>query len=65
MQADFEVTGGGTVYLLRPLNETAKAHIEENTDDSAQWFGGALVVEHRYIVLLVQALRAEGFTVRG
>ena len=63
-RADFEVNGGGTVYLLFPLNADAKAHLESNVGESATWLGSGLAVEHRYIVPLVQALRVEGYSVR-
>jgi hypothetical protein len=63
-QADYEVSGGGTVFLLTPLNDGAKAHLEENLSEESIWFVGGIAVEHRYIMPLVENLRAEGFVVR-
>jgi hypothetical protein len=63
-QPDILVQGGGTVYLFRPLNAAAVEHLEENTSEEAQWFGGALVVEHRYAGDLAEALQEEGFSVQ-
>lgn len=60
---DFTVTGGGTIYLVRPENNQAREHLVEHTAEEAQWFGGALAVEHRYITDLVEALRGQGYSV--
>lgn len=60
---DFVVSGGGTVYLVRPTNDEARAHLEENVSEDAQWFGGALAVEHRYIAGLLEGLTSAGFSV--
>jgi hypothetical protein len=62
--ADYEVSGGGTVFILTPLNAGAKANLEAGLSDEAMWFGGGVAVEHRYIGPLVDQLRAEGFLVR-
>ena len=63
-QADFEVSGGGSVFILTPLNEDAKTHLFDNVQEDAQFWAGGVVVEHRYIGGLVEALRAEGYVVR-
>lgn len=63
-QADFEVYGGGTVYMLSPLNANAKEFLYERLGDEAQFLGEAVAVEHRYIGAIVDDLRAEGFLVR-
>lgn len=63
-QADFEVYGGGTVYMVQPLNETAKTFLYDRLGDEAQFLGEAVAVEHRYIADIVSNLREEGFLVR-
>ena len=60
---DFRVTGGGTIYLVHPLNKHAAKHLKENVQEDAQWMGDALAVEHRYIVDLIIALRQHGYEV--
>lgn len=62
MDADFTIQNEGSIYLFRPLTPAAAAHIEENVSEEAQWFGGALVVEHRYAGDLAAQLQEEGFT---
>jgi hypothetical protein len=60
---DYVVTDHGSVFLVQPTNDAAKHNLEEHLGDDAQWFGGALAVEHRYIENLVAELRDEGWTV--
>ena len=56
---DFEVQNEGTLSLVQPLNETTYDWLDENTD--GQWWGGALVVEDRYVRDLVFGMLREGF----
>jgi len=49
MRVDFELSGGGTVYLLRPVTRAAHHWVEDHLPADATWFAGAVVVEHRYI----------------
>jgi len=63
MIADYTAVDGGSVLLLRPNNDTAREHLEDNTADEAQWFGMALVVEPRYMQNLIDNLEDEGFKV--
>jgi hypothetical protein len=63
-QADYEVSGGGTVFIVTPLNDSAKQNLEDNLAQDAIWFAGGVSVEHRYIVPLVDTLRQEGWSVR-
>jgi len=61
---DYEVSGGGTVYILTPLNDAAKQNLESGLSDEAIWFAGGVAVEWRYLDGLVSQLRSEGFVVR-
>ena len=47
MRIDFELSGHGTLYLLRPVSRAASAWVEGNLPTDATWWRGALVVEHR------------------
>jgi hypothetical protein len=62
--ADFEISGGGTVYLVTPLNQAAQAHLEAVVSSESQWLGRSLACEHRYIVDLVNDLRGNWFSVQ-
>lgn len=61
---DYTVENHGSLFLLRPTHGAARENLEEHTGDEAQWFGGALAVEHRYIGPLVNQLREHGWEVR-
>lgn len=61
---DFVVANHGTIYTLLAVTEAAKAWVDENLPDDAQTFGGAVVVEHRYIDDIVNGINADGLAVR-
>ena len=60
---DFLIENHGSIFLFDPQNTSAEKHLREHVSEEAQWFGGALVVEPRYVVDLFTALRAEGFQI--
>ena len=60
-RTDARVEGHGSVVLVRPLTDDARAWLKEHTDGT--WFGGALAVEPRYVCNLVVGMRDAGFAV--
>ena len=56
---DVLVRNEGTVFLC-PLTPGAKEWIDEHVQSDAQWFGKALVVEHRYAWGLAEGMKDEG-----
>jgi hypothetical protein len=54
----------GTLYTFCPLTLRAKEWIDEHVQDDAQWFGHALIVEHRYAWGLAQGMKDEGLELR-
>lgn len=58
---DIRIENHGSIFLARPLTAEGKAAIDAITEgnDEAQVFGGALVVEHSYIMSIVDALRED------
>lgn len=60
----FTSDGSGSLWLVRPTNEEARKHLEENVSDEAQWWAGSLVVEHRYAGDLATSLGEAGYFVR-
>lgn len=64
----FTVENHGTIVLVRPLTLDVMAWLEEHVSDEgpdmAQWFGGALCVEPRYVEPLVLGLIEEGFAIQ-
>jgi len=59
---DVLVRNEGTVFVFCPLTERARAWIDENVQTEPwQWFGNALVVEHRYAWGLATGMKEAGF----
>ncbi len=61
---DFILTGGGTVYLLQPVSDSATAWLDEHIGDDAQWLGRALAIEHRYVGNVLAGITEDGLTVQ-
>jgi len=57
---DVLVRNEGTLFLFCPLTTRGKSWIDENVQPDALWFGGALVVEHRFAWALAQGMFDEG-----
>jgi hypothetical protein len=57
---DVLVRNEGTVFLFCPLTPRAKEWIDENVPSDSEWFGNALVVEHRYAWGLAEGMEDEG-----
>jgi hypothetical protein len=57
---DVLVNNVGTLYTFCPLTLRAKEWIDEHVQDDAQWFGYALIVEHRYAWGLAQGMKDDG-----
>lgn len=59
---DFSIVNHGSIFTFTPRSEAAWAFAHEAFAD-AQWFGGAVVVEHRYAWDLAERLQSEGWSV--
>ena len=57
---DLLVKDQGTLFLFCPLTLAAKQWITQHVSDEAQWFGNALVCEHRYAWGLAQGMIDSG-----
>lgn len=64
-KTDFRFENHGTISLVHSLTEDGYEHLRDNVQETAQWWGGALAVEHRYASGLAWALRNNGYTVGG
>ena len=63
-EIDFWVLVHGTIGLVRPLTRGAKEWIREHVPHQSQWFGLALVLEHRYIAELLNHMVEDGLQLR-
>ncbi len=61
---DVLIRDEGTLFLFCPLTARAKAWIAEHVQSEAQWFGNALVVEHRFAWGLAQGMKDEGLALQ-
>lgn len=60
---DFSVENHGTLFLFRLHTEAAREWVEGRVPEDAQFFGGALVVEHRYAPALAEGMLEDGLAV--
>lgn len=61
--SDIELQDEGTIWLFRPLTQVGREWLKGNVQPDATWFGGALVVEHRYVQGLAEGAMSEGLTI--
>jgi hypothetical protein len=57
---DVLVHNEGTLFLFCPLTSRGREWIDEHVQPDAQWFGSALVVEHRFAWGLAQGMKDAG-----
>ena len=55
----------GSIWLARPYTPAADDWIAEHIPGDAQFLGGALVIEPRYVPDIVQGMQGDGLTVVG
>ena len=61
---DLRVENHASIFLLRSRTEIGETFIEDHAPENAQYFGGALVVEPRYVENWVDRAREAGLEVR-
>jgi hypothetical protein len=60
---DLTIEDHGSIVIVTPEHEDAGAWLDEVTDDPQRWGKAGIVVEPRYLELLLNGARAEGFRV--
>lgn len=65
---DFRVQNEGSIVVLHPCNDAARSWIDanlyENSDDEPlTWWGGGVVVEHRFVEEILNGISDAGLTV--
>jgi hypothetical protein len=66
--SDFTVLNGGSIFVLTPVSEAAKAWAEEKIsqgEETQYWGNGGIVVEHRYICDIIDGIKADDLTVEA
>jgi len=64
MEPDVEVQNHGGIFLFHLFTDAAREWCGEHIPNDAQWFGGALAVEHRYAQDVAQGMLDDGLVVR-
>jgi hypothetical protein len=62
---DFRCENHGSIFLLYPLSKSARSWVEQNLPSDAQFFGNAVVIEHRYVWPILEGIQNESLTVRS
>jgi hypothetical protein len=62
---DFDVENHGSIFLLRPRTKRGSEWIETNVPEGQDCihFGGAVVIEPRYLSSIVEGIRGDGLEV--
>lgn len=61
--ADLSVSNQGSIFLLRGVSDAGSTWLAEHIPDDAQHFGGAVVVEHRFIADITAGAIEDGLEV--
>jgi len=64
---DFTLENHGSLFLLRPLNSSAKEWMQEHLpvdNPETQFWGDAIVVEPRYVAPIVDGIVGDGLVLR-
>jgi hypothetical protein len=64
---DFALANHGSLFLLRPLNSTAKSWMTEHLpveSEETQFWGDAIVIESRSVSPIVDGIIADGLVLR-
>jgi len=61
---DVHVVNHGSLFAFELLTADAREWVDQNVSDDAQFFGGALMVEHRYAMDLATGMQNDGLEVR-
>ena len=63
MQHDIDLEFHGSVNLMTPISDAARAWMEEHAPEDALWHGVSLAVEPRYAPAIVEGMIADGLAV--
>lgn len=65
MATDFTFRNEGSICLLQPCNDGARAWVNDNLDMDHQTWGSSVVIEPRYVADVLQGIDAAGLTVQS
>ena len=65
--SDFALANHGSLFLLRPLNSSAKNWMNDHLpmdSKETQFWGDAIVIESRYVSRIVDGIISDGLVLR-
>jgi hypothetical protein len=65
---DFRLQDEGTIMILHPCNDEASGWIEDHLygeELAPTWWGGGVVIEHRYVLDILTGIESDELTVAG
>jgi hypothetical protein len=63
VRADLAVVNHGSIFTVVPQTKPGYQWLQDTAPEDAQFFGAGMVVEHRYVLDVVEAARAAGLVV--
>lgn len=63
VEVDLTITNHGSIFLLCPISAWGKEWVRVHIPEDAQWFGGAVAVEHRFIEAIWRGAERDGLNV--
>jgi len=64
MSEDFWIHNHGSLCVVRPKSDEARAWIEDNVGEHTVWSGGGVVVEPRYLAPIIDGITESGMSWR-
>jgi len=62
-EVDFRGMQDGSLFLLWPISDDAVGWCAEHLPEDVQRFGGAVVIEHRYVEDILNGIDTDGLVV--
>lgn len=63
MNTDFHLQDEGTIAILTPLTKEAEEWVDEHLPEDATRWGQGVVIEHRFVATILNALAVDGFSI--
>jgi hypothetical protein len=62
-EIDFICDNHGSIFLLRPASPAANSWVSQHLPEDHMTFGDGIVVEHRYMWPILEAIQSDGLVV--
>jgi hypothetical protein len=62
-RVDFRLINAGTIAVLTPYTAAGKAWVSTHIDPDHQQWAGGVVIEHRFVLDILNGIEGDGLTV--